>query len=228
MICNQYPNIQRLSVKCRVNVFIKKNIYISETAKCCRIHLDDNVLLLQFLLEGLRFINRPYVICGQQLQIILQELQTVCQNGCSYNDKNSFTDEEFKSIAPLSRDQFRKLYTFCDSIPREKGYKYVSKRDLLLFLCKLRQGLSDKFLKIIFHYPSRQSVSLTIQTVRKSLMQRFVPQNIGFQVITRNEFIERHVNDFANGLYNPQPKVIAYVDGTYAYVHKSSNFRTLR
>lgn len=66
MICNQYPNIQRLSVEYLVNVFIKKNIYIPET-KCCRIHLDDNGLLLQFLLEGLRFVNRPYVICGQQL-----------------------------------------------------------------------------------------------------------------------------------------------------------------
>ncbi|EFN63420.1 hypothetical protein EAG_13279, partial [Camponotus floridanus] len=98
-------------------------------------------------------------------------------------------------------------------------------------LCKLRQGLSDEFLKVIFHYPSRQTVSLTIQTVRRSLMQRFVPQNIGFQAITRNEFIERHVTDFANGLYNPQsnePRIIAYIDGTYAYIHKSSNFRILR
>lgn len=83
---------------------------------------------------------------------MLQELRTVCQNGCSYNDENSFTDEEFKSIAPLSKDQFRELYTFCDSKPREKGHRYVSKRDLLLFLCKLRQGLSDELLKVIFHY----------------------------------------------------------------------------
>ncbi|XP_011263507.2 uncharacterized protein LOC105255738 [Camponotus floridanus] len=233
MICNQYANIQRLSVECRVNIFVIRNIYIPETTKCCNIHLDHNGLLLQYLLGGLKFVNRPYVIRGQQLQIILQELRRANQNSCSYNDENSFTDEEFKSITPISQNQFRELYTFCDPVSRidGKGYRYISKRDLLLFLCKLRQGLSDEFLKVIFHYPSRQTVSLTIQTVRRSLMQRFVPQNIGFQAITRNEFIERHVTDFANGLYNPQPnepRIIAYIDGTYAYIHKSSNFRILR
>lgn len=40
-----------------------------------------------------------------------------------------------------------------------------------------------------------------------------------------------HVTPFANELYNPQlyiPKVIAYIDGIYSYIHKSSNFRVLR
>ncbi|EZA50292.1 hypothetical protein X777_11303 [Ooceraea biroi] len=148
MICNQYANIQRLSVECRVNVFVTRNIYIPETSKCCRIHLDHNGLLLQYLLGGL-----------------------------------SFTDEEFKSIAFISKDQFRELYTFCDPVPREGGHRHVSKRDLLLFLCKLRQGLSDEFLKVIFHYSSRQLISLTIKTVRTSLMQQFVPQNIGRHLV---------------------------------------------
>ncbi|EZA49490.1 hypothetical protein X777_12284 [Ooceraea biroi] len=92
----------------------------------------------------------PYVIRGHQLHIILQELRRVSQNDCSYNDESSFTDEEFKSIAPISKDQFRELYTFYDPVPREGGHRHVSKRDLL-FLCKLRQGLSDEFLKVIFH-----------------------------------------------------------------------------
>ncbi|KAL6265721.1 hypothetical protein P5V15_002523 [Pogonomyrmex californicus] len=161
-----------------LNVFVTRNIYIPETAKCCRIQLDHNGL--------------PYMIRGQQLQIILQELRRVSQNGCLYNDENSFTDKEFKSIAFISKDQFRKLFTFCDPVPREESHRYVLKRVLLLFLCKLHQGLSDEFLK--FNYPNSE----------RSLMQRFVPQNIDFQAITRDQFIERHVNDFANDLYNPQ------------------------
>ncbi|EZA52958.1 hypothetical protein X777_07635 [Ooceraea biroi] len=124
MICNQYANIQRLSVE-------------------------------------------PYVIRGHQLHIILQELRRVRdlsgRNNCLYNDESSFTDEEFKSIAPISKDQFHELYTFCDPVPRG-GHRHVSKRDLLLFLCKLRQGLSNEFFKVIFHYPRRQIVSLTIQS----------------------------------------------------------------
>ena len=37
--------------------------------------------------------------------------------------------------------------------------------------------------------------------------------------------------DFANRLYNPNPNnpvLIAYIDGTYVYMHKSNNFRALK
>jgi len=67
-------------------------------------------------------------------------------------------------------------------------------------LCKLRQGLSDEFLCAMFQYPSRASVSGVIATVRQSLMQRFVPKNIGFNAITREEYIQRHVTPFSNEL----------------------------
>jgi len=51
-------------------------------------------------------------------------------------------------------------------------------------------------------------------------MSCFVPHNIGLNAITREQYIERHVTDFANELYNPNPNVrvaIAYIDGTYVY-----------
>ena len=104
---------------------------------------------------------------------------------------------------------------------------YVKKKDLLMFLCKLCQGLSDAFIKVIFEYSSRQAVSAVIATARQSLMQHFVPNNIGFDAIMREDYVTRHVTDFANQLYNPEPqipRVIACIEGTYFYTHKSSNF----
>lgn len=83
----------------------------------------------------------------------------------------------------------------------------------------------------MFGYGSRQRTSTVIATVRQSLMLRFVPENLGLNAITRNDFIERHVTDFANQLYNPKPdvpKVITYVDGTYVEVDKSTNFQASR
>ncbi|EFN67606.1 hypothetical protein EAG_08212, partial [Camponotus floridanus] len=99
------------------------------------------------------------------------------------------------------------------------------------FLCKLRQGISDEMLKVIFQYSTRQSASLAISLVRKSLRARFIPENIGFAAVDRNTYIQRHVTSFANHLYNPEPddpKAIVAVDGTYTKVEKSSNFRVLR
>ncbi|KMQ84946.1 hypothetical protein RF55_16831 [Lasius niger] len=62
-------------------------------------------------------------------------------------------------------------------------------------------------------------------------MIRFVPENIGVASITCEAYINNHVTEFANTLYNPDPAnpiLIAYIDGTYSYIEKSSNFRVFR
>lgn len=72
---------------------------------------------------------------------------------------------------------------------------------------------------------------MAVATVRQSLMIRFVPENIGFQAITRDQFIERHVTEFSNALYNTEPQVrkaIIYEDCTYLDIEKSSCFAALR
>ncbi|XP_029173786.1 uncharacterized protein LOC114942563 [Nylanderia fulva] len=230
LICNVANDIHRLSVECKANVFILQNIYIPENVRSCRHHLDERGFIFQPLLLGLRFVNRPYVIRGPQLQTFLQGLRNVARK-TRIDDENSLSDNEFESFCPVTKEQFRELFTYCERVPCEGGYRYISKKDLLMFLCKMRQGLSDDFLNAMFQYSSRQAVSLAIATVRQSLMQQFVPNNIGFDAITRENDIERHVTEFSNELYNPQPqipRVIASIDGTYAYIPKSSNFRSLR
>lgn len=231
VICYVDYNTHRLSIECRVKVFVLTNIYVPSNVRSCAHHLDEKGFFLQVLLPGLQSINRPYVIRGEELQIFLQQLRNMAINQERYEDENCFSNNEFQSITPITKEQFRELFTFCDRVPHTGGYRYVTKKDLLTFLCKLRQGLLDEFLKVIFNYSSRQAVSLTIATVRKSLMQQFVPNNIGFKAITRQDYIARHVTEFANALYNPNsnvPKAIAYIDGTYSYVPKSNNFRVLR
>lgn len=155
----------------------------------------------------------------------------MANNSTRFTDENDFTDEDFYTFFSVTKPQFEDLRTFCDLVPNQGGYRYISKKDLMLFLCKLRQGLSDEFLSVMFGYTNRQSASLAVATVRNSLMQRFVPANLGLDAITREQYIERHVLEFPNILYNSEPdvpRVIAVVDGTYSYIPKSTNFRALQ
>lgn len=130
----------------------------------------------------------------------------------------------------MTKEQFRELLQYCDPVPEPNGHRYVYEKDLLAFLCKLRQDLCDDFLRVLFNYQSRQAVSLAVATVRKSLMSRFVPRNIGLTAITRQDYINNHVTEFSNTLYPDinNPTVIVCIDGTYSYIEKSSNFRALR
>ncbi|KYN17586.1 hypothetical protein ALC57_10129 [Trachymyrmex cornetzi] len=135
VICNVQNNVRRLSIQCRVQVFIETNIYIPDNVRSCENHLDENGFFSKILLPAL---------------------------------------------PPISKQQFEELFTYCDPVLQNGKLRYVSRKDLLVFLCKMRQGLSDDFLKVIFDYPSRQTVT------------------------------------------------IAVIDSTYAYIHKSNNFRVLR
>ena len=94
-------------------------------------------------------------------------------------DENSFTDSEFASFSPVTKEQFRDLYTFCDRVPEGHGFRYVSRTDLLAFLCKMRQGLSDEFLCVMFQYSSRSTVSTAIRTVRLSLKYDLYQEILG-------------------------------------------------
>ena len=190
--------------------------------------MDERGYILRPLLAGLQCINRQCIIQGPYLQVFLQGMRNASLgNNRKFNDVYDLTDEEAYTFTSLTKDQFNELFTYCDRVPDRR----INRKDLLMFLCKLRQGLSDEFLTILFQYNSRRHTSLAVAAVRESLMLRFVPENIGLNAITREQYIHQHVTDFSNVLYNPNPNnpvAISYVDGMYSYCFKSSNFRALR
>lgn len=231
-ICDSRHNIQRVTTDCRVNIYVSTDIFVPDNVRVCPHHLNENGYLLDVLHAGLRYVNRPYILKGMQLQQFMEGLREAAKKHTSrdFEDINSFSNEEFISLTSLSKVQFNELYEFCDPIVRG-NVRYITRKHLLTFLLKLRQGISDDFLKVIFQYPTRQDTSLIISNVRISLTKRFVPNNLGFNAITRENYITRHVTEFVNELYNPnpnQPKAIAYIDCTYSKIEKNSNFRILR
>lgn len=197
------------------NVFLEINIYLPNCVRCCEAHINDSVIMFKQLLRALRFVRRLYVIPGDELGKFIEAIRSV---------SNKLTAIDFESFSPTTKSQFDDLFSQCVPVPTQGGRRNVSRRDLLMFLCKSRQGLSDQFLQAVFGYSSRQEISMVVSVVLQSL-SRFVDGNIGFNSITRGDFIANHVTPFSNH-YNRC--VITVMDGSYAYIPKSKNFRVLR
>lgn len=137
VICNADADVHRIILECRVNVFVLRDIFIPEEVRSYQHHLDDQGFFLQALLSGLRSINRPYVLKGLQLQKFLQGLRNVARDQRRFVDENSFTDAEFESFSLVTKQQlFLELFDYCNRVPCPGGYKYVSKKDLLMLLFK--------------------------------------------------------------------------------------------
>lgn len=203
ILCPLELGVTRLSIDCRVNIFVNKDIYIPEGARSCPDHLDEYGFILEDFVPQLVYVNRPYVIQGDQLQSFMQGLRKAANAAAKISvDENSYSDDDFTVLTPITKQQFENLYTYCDPIPIQvKNANYVrnvSQKDLLIFLCKMRLSLSDDFLRVIFRISTRQAVSVIIRKVRQSLMLRFVPENIEFSSITREKYINCYFTSFAN------------------------------
>ena len=133
-------------------------------------------------MKELRYVNRLYVIRGPELHTFLhamrEKIRLSSRRRCE--DENGMF-EEFRALSSISKVDLNDPFTYCDRVPIPGGHRSVSKKDLLCFLYKLRRGLSDEFLCVMFQYSSRQSTSLAVGTVQPSLILRFVSENIGFQ-----------------------------------------------
>lgn len=92
------------------------------------------------MLEGLRYINRPYVLKGHELLGFMQNLRIVANDNYEnrFSDENKFCEEKFKVMTSVTKHQFCELFTYCDPVPTGYGTsKHVSKKDLLAFLYKM-------------------------------------------------------------------------------------------
>jgi hypothetical protein len=95
---------------------------------------------------------------------------------------------------------------------------------LAVFLAKMRLGLSNRVLASMFHMKSKRKVSHIFHQVRQALIKHFVPLNIGFHHISRDDVLSNHQTVIATELLTDGPdQVVLVADGTYIYCQKSSN-----
>jgi len=93
-----------------------------------------------------------------------------------------------------------------------------------VFLAKLRLGLSNRVLAVLFNLENKRVVSHINNQVCKALMKDFVPYHLGLKHITRETAIEDHQTTIATILHTNKPNQLCVIaDTTYLFIQKSSN-----
>lgn len=68
-------------------------------------------------------------------------------------------------------------------------------------------------------------IQRSITSVRKALMNDFVPLHLGFERISHDEFCRRHTTETASKLFGTNINdAITVLDGTYIYIQKSADY----
>ena len=238
IFCQEKTHVTVIPFKARVKVFCDTAKFIVKSARICKHHLrpSDGTILPVFA-DQLTSSKRYIYLDSEEIEEWFYELRLqVKENTKGLSAFDELPDEDFKVLTSMTKENFHDILAQCkdgDPVPGEKHK--MNSRDLLLFLVKLRQGLSDQFLKVLFGYRTRGNVSIRVRVVRKTLMARFVKKHLGLSAISRDSFVADHVSDFACKLYIHDfddigriKQAIVIVDGTYIYIPKSGNYRFAR
>ncbi|CAF4454588.1 unnamed protein product [Rotaria magnacalcarata] len=219
---NMEGNSRTVSAEDRDLIFLKKDILIPEGARCCSQHLDDDRLtknaidkVAPFSIQSKRFSSSDVQLLISRWQILFEQ-----QKRFDFDNPLSLSDDEYQILTSLTKVQFEDLASYLfDSNIRNSSNRSI-RTALAILSCKLRLGLSLNILAVLFQLPDKKAVSRSLKTVRTALMTRFVPSNLGFNHITRQEIIDQHTSTMARRLMCDAESntAIVVIDGTYLYI----------
>jgi hypothetical protein len=123
-------------------------------------------------------------------------------------------------LTSLSRNDFNEFVEIISSSYIRNSSNRSVRTAIGIYLCKLRLGLSNRLLASMFQLPDKRAVSRIIDSARQAILKSFVPYNLGFGHVKRQDVIERHTTTIARELMcgGSSDTAVVVIDGTYIYI----------
>ncbi|XP_076107099.1 uncharacterized protein LOC143075538 [Mytilus galloprovincialis] len=223
------PKLIVVSSSTRLTTFVQNNIIIPAGARCCPGHISDENFSEQAI-ECLSDLRKTTDFNRSDILDLLQKIRNLLLKNedkrLNFDKDSTLSDAEYISLTGIDKTSFSDLASHLVSI---RDTKVRSSRTCLgIFLTKMRSGMSNKLMATIFNV-GKDSIRRAVTTVRKNLMQTFVPKHLGFNHISRENLIENHTRPLAQTLFgNEFNPAILVIDGTYIYIQKSGQFQFQR
>ena len=228
-VCNKKGSARHplvvISTKAQTQAFIETGVYVEPKSRCCRSHLECSYLTRDAL-QCLSHIKTSNEFSKTGITELISNIRSLMKsaNKLNFDVPSLLSDEKYFDLTGLTKAQFAEL---CHDVPNLKQSNVRSIRTTVaIFLTKMRTGLSNKLLSVIFDLKKNQ-IQRAITSCRTSLMKHFVPKNLGFGHISHTDFVENHTSTVAGSLFKSSQdadEAILIVDGTYIYIQKSMDY----
>ncbi|XP_062603051.1 uncharacterized protein LOC134264781 [Saccostrea cucullata] len=224
LVCKRRgPKLIVVSETVRFNFFVHYNSLIPPGSRCCPVHIDSDSFTEEASNHMNNFRKQTDVNRSDIMHLLQKIRENLVQTGNErINFDRSMSDSDVRNLTGLDKVSFQNLLSYL-TVVRDTPVR--SKRTCLgFFLTKMKTGMSNKLLSTIFNI-SKDSIRRAISSVRKNLRQTFVPSNIGFHHVTREQVIQDHTRPLAQTLFGEHclPAILV-IDGTYLYIQKSNQF----
>ena len=225
VICNQEKNLVTVPRSARRQSFIETGIYITTGKRCCKNHLSGKSFT-DTALGSLNPISNNTCLSEKDIEILLQDIRKVARKkGLDFDTPGQLSVSDYYTLMGLTMENFDEIFELVKSSIHSSKYR-SNRTCLAVLLVKLRTGLSNGVLSVLFNLKKRL-ISFAVHSARQALINNFVPLHLGMQHISRTKIIEEHTRPLATTLFvsnNNNDTVVLVADGTYIYIQKSSNY----
>ena len=210
-------------------ILFTRNIWIPKGARCCPKHLTKDRLKT----EAINII-KPSTIRYEELdssnvQLLLSKSQILFENNnkrFSLDEPRDLTNDEYRLLTSLSSDDFNEFIEIV--LPSIRNTSSRSIRTAIgIYLCKIRLGLSNRLLACMFQLPDKRTVSRIINSACEAIVKRFIPYNLGFGHVSRQDVIDHQTTTTARELIcgGSADTAILVIDSTYVYIQVRNNLK---
>jgi hypothetical protein len=223
VVCKSRDGRSRIPTSALIDLWVKTKIFVPSNNRTCAAHLESGKFLAEAI--GLIVATKKYAeVTGLQVSDWMTNLADQLgkrHRPVDFNSSAGLTDEDFRLLTGIGRESFGELVDVLKgSKMRESSNRSICNA-LGMFLVMLRLNLSQRVIAFMFGVNSQSSVSEAIDTVSEVLLQKFVPLHLGYQHLTREELLHRHMrSSFTTILERDPDDLILILDGTYLYVEK--------
>ena len=134
-----------------------------------------------------------------------------------FNNPESLTDDEHQTFPSLSKIQFNNLISQISTSDMYKSDNRSIRTVTDVLLCKIRIGLPNSLLSILFQLSDKKTASRALKSVQAVSMDGFLSYHLGHNHITPSQIINQHTSAISRQLMcgDEFNKAIIITDGTY-------------
>jgi hypothetical protein len=192
VVCKKTKNIVDIPDTVYIDAFVKKNIIIPNGGKCRKTHLNRKNTFHKKDLDHIEIVSNQTTLTDYEVKIILDRIRHLSSLTLldKFNHTVNLNDNDCKAYTGFSKDQFISIF---DSIRSMRDSPNRNKTQALAtYLFWLKSGLDYRTIASIFSIDNFQRVGDYCESVRKALLNDFVPTNLGPNHMSRDEWVTQN------------------------------------
>ncbi len=228
VICGLSSSDGRKSVPgpAKKDLWIENGIYLPKGVRCCMKHISEEI----FDDDAKKRLDEKKRECVKVSRAEIAEwikwLTDLAKNKTrtvNFDDPKT-EDEAYEELLGLKKDQFDEVFAYI-SEGLLKSKNRSPRNALGIFLAKLRLGVSQQVLARLFGIDNQSVISQTFHRVAQLLTEKFVPSNLGFKHMSREQIMDNHNPAFVRQMFELEAgRLVFILDGTYFFMQASGDF----